>query len=319
MDNPAMESTGALDPNQAASVFSAMFSEEGQAPAEEPKKEEPPEPNDETEQAVEPEAEEAEAEATESEDEDPTVTIKVDGKDVEVKLSELKNGYQRQADYTKKTMEVAEQRKAAEAELQKARAEREQYANGLSQTAALLQAQLQEQQQIDWQQLLENDPQEYLRQQHLAQARQAKLADTFQKQQELNAIQQAEQQQAYQNHLNTQQEVLLAKLPEWKDEARAKADKEALKNFLKTSEFDDQEISGISDHRMVLVARKAMLYDQMMAKAEAASKKVSNLPTKAVKPSSGEPQQLDKRTSAFQRLSKSGKIDDAAAVFASIL
>lgn len=38
-------------------------------------------------------------------------TVKVDGSEVEVSLDELRNGYQRQQDYTKKTQEVAEMRK----------------------------------------------------------------------------------------------------------------------------------------------------------------------------------------------------------------
>jgi hypothetical protein len=61
-----------------------------------------------------------------------------------------------------------------------------------------------------------------------------------------------------------------------------------------------------------------MLYDQMIAKASAAAKKVSTLPTKVERPGSGKTG-LDQRSSAFQRLTKSGSVDDAAAVFRSIL
>lgn len=325
MDNPVTESTGSLDPNQAASLLSSFIGDDGNLPQasneedkKQPQSEEQPEPNDETEQEADAE-EQAEDQEPEQDEDDPTVTVKIDGKDVEIKLSELKNGYQRQADYTRKTMEASELRKAADAEIQKAREERTQYAQGLQQTEALLRAQLQEHQNVDWQNLLENDPVEYLKQQHLVQERQAKLYQAMQEQQRVAQIDQAEQQQAYQDHLKTQQEALLAKLPEWKDEAKAKAEQEALRNFLTDNGFTAEEIAGISDHRHVLTARKAMLYDQMVAKASAAAKKVSNLPTKAVKPSSGEPQQLDRRKTAFQRLSKSGSIDDAAAVMSSFL
>lgn len=41
--------------------------------------------------------------------------VKVDGEDVEVTLDELLNGYSRRADYTKKTMAVAQERKSLEA------------------------------------------------------------------------------------------------------------------------------------------------------------------------------------------------------------
>jgi len=37
-------------------------------------------------------------------------TVKVDGEESQVSLSELQDGYQRQADYTRKTQELAEER-----------------------------------------------------------------------------------------------------------------------------------------------------------------------------------------------------------------
>lgn len=40
-----------------------------------------------------------------------TFTVKVDGNDVEVTLDELRNGYSRQQDYTRKTQELADHRK----------------------------------------------------------------------------------------------------------------------------------------------------------------------------------------------------------------
>jgi len=48
------------------------------------------------------------------EGEDPWVAVKINGEDQEVRLSELRNGYQRQADYTRKTQELSFQRKQVE-------------------------------------------------------------------------------------------------------------------------------------------------------------------------------------------------------------
>lgn len=316
MDTPATESTG-LAPEQATALMAQILDGNG---AEEPKKEDaepqakaPPEP--EAKSDAEPQEEDAQ-------NEDETITIEVDGKLVEVKKSELSDlvkGNLRQSDYTKKTMEVAEQRKAAEAEIQRARAERMQYAQGLQQAQAVLQAQLQEQSQTNWQQLLETDPVEYLKQQHLAQQRQAQLNQVMQQQQALHARNQHEQALQLQTHLQSQQQELLAKLPEWRDESKAKADREAIKTYLKDQGLADSEISTITDHRLVLLARKAMLHDQMIQKASAATKKVSNLPQKVERAGVQTSQNLDKRQSAFQRLSKSGKVEDAAAVFAGLI
>jgi hypothetical protein len=55
----------------------------------------------------------------EEETQEPTsYTVKVDGKDVEVTLEELQAGYSRQADYTRKSQVLAEQRQKADDEQQ---------------------------------------------------------------------------------------------------------------------------------------------------------------------------------------------------------
>lgn len=308
MDNPSEGSTGPLDVNQASSLFSEALDPEKQAAAEPAAA--PPEP----EAAEAPQ--EAEAQAPEAE---PTVTVKIDGKDVEVPLSELKNGYQRQADYTRKTMEVSEQRKAAEAERAQAHQERQAYAANLQRMQAQLEGALQQQQQTNWEELLQSDPVEYLKQQHQAQARQAQLNQVYAEQQRMAALQQAEQAQVRQAYLAQQQEELLAKLPEWKDAQKAQAEKTALRDYLLESGYDRQTVETITDAKAVLLARKAMLYDQMVGKASAAAKKVSTLPSKVERPGTGDNPGLDRRSSAFQRLSKTGRAEDAAALFASIL
>ena len=307
MDNPATEpSTDALDTNAAASLLASMLDPS----AAEPEKEAP------EAQPVEAEAEQPTEETT---DDDPVVTVKIDGKDVEVKLSELKNGYQRQADYTRKTMEVSEQRKAAEAETAKARQEREAYAQNLNRLQAQLEATLQETQQVDWEKLLESDPVEYLKQQHLAQSRQAKLNQVYAAQQQVAAQQKAEAEEAHARHLQAQHQALLDKLPEWKDAKKADAERSAIRDFLIREGFEAEALNNITDARAVVLARKAMLYDQMMSKAQAAAKKVSTLPTKVERPGvAAEAPGLDKRTSAYQKLAKSGKVEDAAAIFASM-
>ena len=276
------------------------------------------------------EAQDTEAEQTDdapegeedSADDEETVTIEVDGKPVTMTKAELAEAYKsglRQSDYTRKTMEAAETRRAADAEIQKAREERATFAQKLQQQEAVLNASLQEQSQINWNQLLEADPVEYLKQQHLFQQRQAALQQTQQEQQALYQQAQAEQQANVQKFLQEQQDQLLAKLPEWKDEGKAKAEKQAIREFLKSSGYSDDEISQAADHRMIVIAREAMKFRDTMAKAKAAAKKVENLPKKVVSSGSGTSPSVDKRGSAFQRLSKSGSVEDAAAVFASIL
>ena len=309
MDNPVSESS-ALNTDSAAAAFAAILNPEV-----------PEEKQEETAEAPveEVKAEESQDETPEGESEsEPMVTVKIDGKEVEIPLKEALNGYQRQADYTKKTQEVSNERREVEAEKARVQQERAHYAQNLQRLQVEVENSLQQQQQIDWQRLIDENPQEALRQQHLFQERQAKLQQVYSEQQRLAAINQAEAQERHASFLQQQQAELLAKLPDWKDEAKAKAEKTALKEYLLASGYESKDVDAVSDHRAVLMARKAMLYDQMISKAQVAAKKVQSVP-KIEKPGTGMNPGLDKRGSAFQRLGKSGSIDDAAAVFASLL
>lgn len=303
---------GALDINTGAAAFAALLDPPTAAEHE---------TSEEHQEQAEPEveAELEQEEHSESEGEPQTFTVKIDGKEVEVSLDELKNGYQRQSDYTKKTMEAAEQRKAADAETQRAQQERIEYNSKLERMAVQLEGVLEQQSQIDWAALIESDPVEYLKQQQLFQQRQALYQQNMQERQQLAQQFQNEQAQAHQSYLAQQQEDLLAKLPDWKDDAKAAAEKTAISKFLQEQGFEAEDISSIADHRHVLIARKAMLYDQLMANAKLQAKKVQEAPQRVVKPgvtSNGTP---DGRSTAAKRHEKNGTVETGAAVFAQFL
>jgi len=313
MNESVGDGGGALTIDGGAAAFAALLDP--------PAATEPPEGTEEhPELPVEPEVEaELDEEPGEQEEEPQTFTVKIDGKEVQVPLSELLNGYQRQSDYTKKTMEAAEQRKAADAETQKAQQERQQYAGELQRMAVQLEGVLEQQSQIDWNELRETDPMEFLKQQHLFQQRQALYQKNMSEQQQLAQQFQHEQAQAHQSYLAEQQDNLLAKLPDWKDDAKAAAEKTAISKFLQEQGFEAEDISSIADHRHVIVARKAMLYDQLMAKANVQAKKVQEAPQRVVKPGVTVNGNADGRTAAAKRHEKSGTVESAAAVFAQFL
>ena len=311
-DTPSGES-GPLTLDGAAAAFSQLLDppKEDDAPAVDTEVDPP------AEAEKDPEPNEA------GEGDDAPFTIEVDGKQVSLTKAEIAEAYKnglRQSDYTQKTMAVAEQRKAAEAETQKALQERQTYAANLQKMAAQLEGAIEQQAQIDWNALLESDPVEYLKQQHLFSQRQAALQKNQQEAASLQERTQAEQNQAKANYLRTQQEELLVKLPEWRNDVKAKSERDALKTYLKNEGYDDEAINAISDHKAVILSRKAMLYDQMMTKAKAAAQKVATLPQRVERPgTTTERNPMDGRTRAMQRLAKSGSVEDAAAVFSSLL
>jgi hypothetical protein len=237
-----------------------------------------------------------------------SITIKVDGKDVTLTPDEMaehvKNGM-RQADYSRKTAEAAEQRKTADAEITQAREQRNQYGAKLGSLLGqanyelnALRAQLTDE-------LLDADPHGYMVIQRTAETRQAAINQAQQELQQITEQQKTEATEAQRHHLAHQQELLLAKLPEWKDPAKAKAEVAQLTEYLMTQGLTREE-AEFTDHREVLLARKAMLYDGLMERARGAVQKVSSAPPKVERPGNADSARPgDARSATLLPLSRS--------------
>ena len=251
-----------------------------------------------------------ESDESEEEEQPQVFTVKVDGKEVEVTLNELQNGYSRTQDYTRKTQQVAEARKELEAESAAIRAEREQYA----QLLGALQQQLESagEQPIDWDRLYAEDPIEWVRQRELVrdkQERQAAIQSEQQRLSQLTAQQRADEMKAT---LAKESEELIKAVPEWKDPKKAKAEKQMLIEFGQKIGYSEDELKNVFDHRAVITLRKAALYDQMVSKRKDIKPVVNNGP-RPVKPSAaGRVSPTTEGTRAKQRLAKTGRVDDAA-------
>jgi hypothetical protein len=314
----------------AASAISAMLApEQGQAeldetqPAEESEEDLEAAASDDNDSGVEDASDEEsseeqseEEEETEEGEQPQTFTVKVDGKEVSVTLDELQKGYSRTQDYTRKTQQIAEVRKQAEQETYAVRAEREQYA----QLLGALQAQLQSSEpQVDLERLYHEDPIEWVRQNEVMRQRQEKLGAIQSEQQRLSQVAQYEQQRAMETQLASQQEALLAALPDWKDPKKAKAEKALVIESAKAAGFTDEDLKSVYDHRLVLLLRKAALFDQMVSKRQGIKPVVNNGPRTAKPGAAGRVSTTTEGTRAKQRLAKTGRIDDAASAIELLL
>jgi hypothetical protein len=314
----------------AASAISAMLApEQGQAeldetqPAEESEEDLEAAASEEDESGVEdapdeetPEEQSGEEEETEEGEQPQTFTVKVDGKEVSVTLDELQKGYSRTQDYTRKTQQIAEVRKQVEQETYAVRAEREQYA----QLLGALQTQLQSSEpQIDLERLYHEDPIEWVRQKEVMRERQEKLGAIQSEQQRLYQVSQYEQQRAMEAQLASQQEALLAALPDWKDPKKAKAEKALVIESAKAAGFTDEDLKSVYDHRLVLLLRKAALFDQMVSKRQGIKPVVNNGPRTAKPGAAGRVSTTTESVRAKQRLAKTGRIDDAASAIELLL
>ena len=292
------------DTEEAEEVEEEAPEEEGQA-------------EEETEEEVEQE-EETEIVA----EEDLKYTIKVDGEELEVGIEELKNGYQRQADYTRKSQALAEQRKETEqiqSERQRLEQERQMYANGLQMLQEQQLAKLKDFDNVDWEGLKTEDPYQYMIKKDEYRDAQERITNLVQEQQ---AVQQEQAQQAQQARAHfVQQEYsrLVQALPEWNDSKSTI--KKDVQDYAISAGFLPEEVSQLADHRSVLIIKKAMEYDKLTTKVAPKKKAVKKVPKvqKSGRGNSKEDVAAEAIKKKRARLQKSGKQDDAASIFYDML
>ena len=237
--------------------------------------------------------------------------VKVAGQEFDVTLDELRNGYQRDADYRRKTEELSNDRKNFQSESEKQRLDYSQKLNELNQSLSVAQQDLNaEMNSADLDKLYDEDPTEAARVERKLKKKQDALSQSLQKAQ-------AEQKQQFETFLQDQQRKLVSKMPEFSDPAKASSLKANMKNTLNNYGFNDQEVAQVYDHRIVMLVNDAMKYRSMQNSKPNLAKKISK-PSKVfssgVKQGKAELNQKA-RKEKFSRLRKSGSVKDASSIF----
>ena len=262
-------------------------------------------------------ANDEEAEAT-SIPMDALVPVVIDGKEMQVPLKEAIAGYQRQADYSRKTMALAEERKQIQQEASQVMAERAQYA----QLLGALQQQLQEvaPQQPDWERLYAEDPLEYVRQKDLWRERDERMQAAQQEQQRVTALMQHQQAQQLQQLVATGRQRLAEVIPAWKDKSRWEQDRVRMREYAQNElGYAPEEISQVYDPSAVVAIHKAMKYDEIMKKRPAPNVQTGPKPLRAGAPQAAPGRRHSEITKAKQRLAQTGSVRDAAKIFESLI
>ena len=258
-------------------------------------------------------------------DEEPevaeTFSIKVGGEEVEVDLQELKSGYSRTSDYTKKSQALAEERKLFMQDRDAVSLERQQYA----QLLGALQAQIgaTDEPAPDFDSLFETDPIEATRQERQwtkrQQERQQKLAAIQAEQARVGQASQKEQQEQMQHLLNAEVARLPDLIPAWKDEKVAKRESEELKSYLADQGISEEEMGALVRASHINVLRKAMLFDKGQRRVKKATRaRRKNAVTPGARSQQVKPGSKRVKTQR-QRLANGGRIDDAVNLVESLL
>lgn len=255
-----------------------------------------------------------------SENEETLYDVTVNGNNQKVNLTELMKGYSRESDYTKKTMDLSNQRKEVESlqdnlkkEFEAVKSSRNQYAEQLQVLTQNLQ---QQEQNIDWDNLYQTDPAEYVKLKAESDRKKETLNLAQQEQMRIQQEQRSEQEKVYNDYIAKERKILAEKLPVYADKDKSAEFTKRLSSFAKESGYTDQEIAMMVDHRAVLLLADAYRYNQLK-KTKLSGNKVNKAPrvvssnASNIREDSDKKQNVDKR---MTRLKKSGHIKDAQSV-----
>ena len=250
-------------------------------------------------------------------EEQPVYRVTVDGSEIEVTQDELINGYSRQQDYTRKTQELANQRKTIEQQAQELQQRDAIYAQLLPKMEAQLKGELVNE--PDWDSLYNDDPIAYVREKQVWDEKKEKLTAVSAEQQRLQQEAYAQQQQQIAQVVQDGQQRILEIIPEWKNAEIASKEKSAIRDYgINVLGYSAQEMDAIYDYRALLGLRNAWLNSKTV---EATKKKpTQKAPARVARPgSTSRKKSIAPAKRAKQVLAKTGKVQDAAKVFEQFL
>ena len=255
----------------------------------------------------------------------PLYAVTIDGETSEVPLDELISGYQRKATFTQRQQELAEKRKTLEERIQNVPAQEaalqqtyEQYQGVLTQLHQQMQSANQPAN-LDWDALERENPVQWLKLKELERQKASEMQAVHAERVRMQQLLAGENDKKLQEHLMIEKGLMLEKIPEWANGDLQANEQRKLLEFGKAIGFSDDELNGIYDSRAVVVLRDAMRYNQLTNgdKIKAAKSKIGSV--------KGGNQETSRRVRSRQvkskreQLRRTGKVDDAAALFADIL
>ena len=251
--------------------------------------------------------------------EEPTLyAVKINGVEEMVTLDELQSSFSRQKDYTKKTQELAAQRR----QLKNMQAEISQKDEVYSELLPKMQSALENSlgQEPNWQELYDNDPISYVREKDVWEEKKKQLEAVQAEQARVQQEAQAKQAEQIQKYMQYGESKLLDQIPSWKDSQKATNEKMAIRDHaFNDLGFTAEEIEQVYDYRLLLGLRNSWLQSKTQ-KAVKKNPKQKKAAARVARP--GSVTQKNKTTplkKSRQKLRKTGKVQDAAKVFEQML
>ena len=294
------------DTNEVAEPEETNDTEEANAESEDDS-EESEDSNDDDED----DAEDEEEDADKANKTEPVYTIKVDGTEKQVTLSELKRGYSGQQFVQKGMQEAAAQRKQAEEVYAALLNERQQ----ISQLYQQIQGgQIATPPKAPTRELFDSDPIGYMEAKLNYDEQVAQYQQQQAQFQQLSAQQSQAQQVARQAYLQQEVENLKSVIPELANPAHAGKFKDQILQAGAAYGYTADEISQVVESRALHVLRDAMKYREIMSGKKKADEKAQSARPKTTPIKAGSKKLVKSNKDVLQKktnLKKSGSIEDA--------
>lgn len=242
-----------------------------------------------------------------------------DGTEVTLdEVDEWRRGNLRDADYRRKTMEIAATRKELETKLSDIAQKSQFFDQNVNFAIALAQAHMPR---PPDQSLLHSDPIGYLEQ------RAAYEEGASQLQQLVAAKQQAEQESQSRiavemtTILHAEKDQLVAAMPELATPAKARQFNDDLSKSIERYGFTARDLAQVADHRLILLAKDAMAYQRLMANRPKAQAKANNATPMQVPGHRPGPGEAKARVSKdkWDSLRRDGSLESGAAVLLDLI
>lgn len=255
--------------------------------------------------------------------------IKIDGEEIPVTLKELHSGYQKEADYRRKTAEVAETQRRFGELVDNLNT---QFTNRVEEIESLAteleKSFMEDYENIDWAKIRAEDPGNYAALQQDMEVRKQQLQTA-----KLKAYREKQEQMRVWNErlvnvvVPAERQKLAEYNPDWMDQSKWNGDyQNILKNLVENYQFSPQEASAVYDSRSLRVAWDALRYRNSLKtkeqsveriKEEAKAEKRNRLSKKTLRPGAKKANTSVKSKrieTATKRLKRSGSVEDAASL-----
>lgn len=201
----------------------------------------------------------------------------------EAKQIVLKRETERDAELRRGQNEIAEQRKALEAERQRVISETQAALGNLPQLRAALEQRLVNEEWVrlnpkDWENLSVNDPAKYVALKAKAENDISAWQQTIQTQAALEQRAMQETQQRLSQFVQAEQQKLAEKWPEFVNPQTANDQRAKLVSYAKEVGFTEQDLAQIYDHRLLMIVKDAMEARALREASKSANARVQNLP-----------------------------------------